>query len=158
MDATDTSADGSDSVSITLMERGSKWPESACVIPSTTSENIVMVQGANEPPNAFAARVTGRLNEVRAAGWPLKSATLLASGPSESSLIVHGRLAATVGRFLSKNGTLTLVGNEALPPDARAELAGIAAALSEFFGPGHSVRLVLEPRGRMQAEVSEEAA
>lgn len=158
MDATDTAADGTDGASITLMERGSQWPENANVIPSTTSENIVMVQGANESPNAFAARVTSRLNEVRAAGWPLKSATLLASGPPESSLIAHGRLAATLGRFLSKEGTLTLVGNEALPSDACAELAGIAAALSEFFGPEPGVRLVLERSRRVHADVSEKAA
>ena len=139
MDATDTATDGSDGVSITVMERGSQWPERASVIPSTTSENIVMVQGANEFPDAFAARVTGRLDHVRATGRPLKSAMLLATCPLESSLIAHGRLAATASRFLSNAGTLTLVGDEALPLEARAELAGIAPALSEFLGPDRPV-------------------
>lgn len=148
MDIAEAANDEGQDVSVTLMERGSQWPERRYAIPFASFENIVLAQDAAESPEAFVTRATRRLAEVRASGHQLKCATLVVGSRSgERSPVVHGRLALLIGGFLPKEGNLTLVGDDHLSADERADLASVAAALSEYFGPdGPCVRLLLEPR------------
>ena len=147
MNVSKATNDEGENVSITLMERGSQWPDPGDVFSSATFENIVMAQGAAETSEAFAGRATRRLADVQAAGQHLKSATLVVSGASgESSPVIHSRLAMILGGLLQKDGKLTLVGDAHLSTEQRADIASVAAALSEYFGPeGPGVRLSLEP-------------
>lgn len=157
MDVSEATKDPGENVSVTLMERGSEWPDRLDVVPSAIIENIVMAQDAAESPEGFARRAARRLAEIRASGHRLKSATLLVGrGSGNGSPIVHSRLAMIIGRFLPKEGSLTIVGDDHLSAGERADLASVAAALSEYFGPdGPSVRLELELRQeRRLAEAS----
>lgn len=148
MDVSEAAQDEGENVSVTLMELGSQWPDRLDVIPSTTFENIVMAQDAAESPEAFASRATRRLEDVRASGHRLRSAILLVGGAfGKGSPVVRSRLGMIVGGFLPKGGSLTFVGDDHLSADERADLASVAASLSEYFGPeGPGVRLQLELR------------
>lgn len=132
-------------VSITLMERGSQWPGRVELVAAASFENIVMAQGVGETPEAFLGRATRRLADVHASGHHLQSATLVVSR-APGSPIVHSRLAMILGESLPKGGKLTLVGDDRLTAEDRADLGSVAATLSEYFGAdGPGVRLLLAP-------------
>lgn len=148
MDTSEAAKDEDEIVSITLLERGSHWPEGLDTVPPATFENVVLAQCADESTDAFVSRASRRLLDIRASGHQLKAATVLVgAGSDKGSPIVHSRLAMLVGRFLPKEGRLTLVGDDNLSAAERADLASIAATLSEHFGPeGPGIRLHLELR------------